>query len=173
MAIVRWRPWWAEEFEDFEKSFGELSQTFGQAKGFVPAIDVYQDKDNIMVETPLPGIDPDKVEISIENDVLTIKGISEQKKEIEEKEYYRREVRTGSFFRSVALPAHVIGERAEANYDQGILKIKIPKESENKSKTIKVKMIKNKVKEVNREAREATLGYSKGKGGALGHKKKK
>ena len=146
MAIVRWRPWWAEEFEDFEKSFGDLSRSFGQTKGFVPAIDVYQDKNNIMVETPLPGIDPEKVDISIENDILTIKGISEQKKEIEEKEYYRREVRTGSFYRSVALPSHVIGDKAEANYDQGVLKITIPKAPEAKLKTIKFKKIKDKNK---------------------------
>lgn len=144
MAIVRWRPLWADEFEDFDKNFGELAQAFGQTKGFVPAMDVYQDKDNIMVETPLPGIDPEKVDISIENDVLTIKGESDYKKEVEEKDYYRKEVRTGRFYRSVALPNHVIGDRAEANYDNGVLKIKIPKAPESKPKTIKVKMVKGK-----------------------------
>ncbi len=140
---MKYRPWWPDDFEDFDKNFGELSQAFGQAKGFVPAIDVYQDKDSVTVETPLPGIDPEKVDISIENDVLTIKGESEQKKEVDEKEYYRKEVRAGSFFRSVALPTHVIGDKAEASYDNGILKIVIPKAPESKPKTIKVKMLKD------------------------------
>ena len=146
MPIIRWKPWWAEEWDDLEKSFSDLPAIFSQSKSFVPAVDIYQDKDNVVVETPLPGVDPDKVNISIENDVLTIKGESEEKKEVEEKDYYRKEVRQGSFYRSVALPTHVLGEKAEAVYENGMLKITIPKAPEAKPKTIKVKTSKNKKK---------------------------
>ncbi len=146
MPIIRWRPWWADEWEDFEKPFSELPSLFHRGKGFIPAIDVYQDKDNVVVETPLPGIDPEKVDISIENDVLTIQGESEEKKEIEEKDYYRKEVRQGSFYRSVALPTRVLGDKANASYEKGMLKITIPKAPEAKPKTIKIKAVKEKKK---------------------------
>jgi len=107
--------------------------------GFVPAIDIYEDKNNVIVETQLAGVDPDKVDISIENDVLSIKGESVKRSEVEEKNYYRKEIRTGSFYRSVPLPAHVMGEKASAIAEDGVLKISIPKARGVKPKTIKIK----------------------------------
>ena len=83
-----------------------------------------------IVETGLVGIDPDKVNISIEHDVLTIKGESEKKSEVDDKNYYRKEIRRGSFYRSVPLPAHVIGDKASAVAEDGVLKISIPKAPE-------------------------------------------
>jgi HSP20 family protein len=110
----------------------------GDSAGFVPAVDVYEDKENLIVETQLAGIDPDKVSIAIENDVLTIKGESEKKSEVEDKNYYRKEIRRGSFFRSIALPTHVDGDKASAITTEGILKISIPKRNESGAKTIKI-----------------------------------
>lgn len=107
---------------------------------FTPAIDVYQDKDNVVVETPLPGVDSEKIEISIENDVLTISGSTESKKEIRREDYYRKEVMTGSFSRSVILPMSVKADEAEAHSEKGILKIVIPKAEEAKPKKIAVKI---------------------------------
>jgi HSP20 family protein len=135
MSLIQWKPT-IEPFEDFDRA---LNQFFNQShQGFVPSLDVYQDKDTVIVETPLPGVDPNKVNISIENDVLTIEGSSEKKSEVEEKDYYRKEVRTGSFHRAVALPTSVDGEKASAEYKNGILKISIPKEERAKPKQIKI-----------------------------------
>ncbi len=106
--------------------------------GFTPAIDMYEDKDNIIVETQLGGINPENVDISIENNVLNIKGESEKKSEIDEKNYYRKEIRRGSFYRSIALPTKVDGDGAKAVNEDGILKISIPKAPEVKPKTIKI-----------------------------------
>jgi len=117
--------------ETFEKSAGQ---------GFTPAVDVYQDKDNVYVQTPLAGVNPEDVDVSIENDVLTVKGESKKESEVDEKNYYRKEIRQGSFYRSVALPAHVIGEKAQAESHEGMLKIVVPKAPEAKTKTIKVKV---------------------------------
>ena len=75
----------------------------------------------------------------MEHDVLTIQGKSEQKSEVDEKNYYRREVRRGSFYRSVNLSAAVDGDKAEATYERGILKIKIPKTPAVRPKAITVK----------------------------------
>ena len=108
------------------------------SRAFVPAIDVYQDKDNVIVETPITGVDPEKLDISVENDVLTITGESEHKSEVDEKNYYRKEIRYGAFHRSVALPASVDGAKAKAEYEDGILKVVIPKEERAKPKKIQV-----------------------------------
>jgi HSP20 family protein len=108
--------------------------------GFAPALDVYQTKDDVVVEAPLPGLDPDQVSISIENDVLTLEGKFEHKTEVDDKNYYRREVRSGAFHRSVALPTAVSGEKAKATYEKGVLKIVIPKEERAKPRSVKIEV---------------------------------
>jgi HSP20 family protein len=110
----------------------------GSQFGYTPAVDIYEDNDNIVIETQLGGIDPAKVDVSIENNVLTIKGESEKKSEVEDKNYYRKEIRRGSFYRSIPLPTKVDGDKAKAQSGDGILKITIPKAAEIKSKTIKI-----------------------------------
>ena len=138
MPIVRWTPM-MPEINDFDKFFDEWPGMRGLSN-FVPTLDVYQTKDEVVVETALAGIDPDKVNISIANDVLTIEGTAEHKSEVDEKNYYRKEIRSGSFHRSVALPAAVDGDRAKATYEKGVLKITIPKAERAKPKTVKVEV---------------------------------
>lgn len=138
MALIKWTPFFPE-FEDMDKVFDSmLPAVRGDRFGFTPAVDMYEDKDDIVVETQLGGIDPEKVDISIENNVLTIKGESEKKSEVEEKNYYRKEIRRGSFYRSIPLPTKVDGDKASAVSEGGILKITVPKASEVKPKTIKI-----------------------------------
>ena len=136
-AIIRWTPF-LEPSEEMEKMLSE----FPNQMGFMPAVDMYEDKDNVIVETQLAGVDPEKVDISIENDVLTIRGEGEKKSEVEEKNYYKKEIRRGSFFRSVPLPAHVNGDMATAEAIDGVLKILVPKTPETKPKVIKIKTAK-------------------------------
>lgn len=114
----------------------------GNQFGFTPAVDMYEDKDNIIVETQLGGIDPEKVDVSIENNILTIKGESQKKSEVEDKNYYRKEIRSGSFYRQIPLPTKVDGDKASAINEDGILKISIPKAPEVKPKTIKIQKSK-------------------------------
>ena len=141
MAIIKWTPF-LEPFEDMEKMLSDWPALSSGQSGFTPAIDVYEDKNNVIVETQLAGIDPEKVDVSIENDVLSIKGESEKKSEVEDKNYYRKEIRRGSFYRSVALPAHVLGDKAGAEAIDGVLKITIPKAQEAKPKRIEIKTAK-------------------------------
>ena len=135
MPIVRYRP--LIQPDEFGSMFDDMMPS---SASFIPALDVYQDKNNVIVETPLSGIDSDKVEISVANDVLTIEGKTEKKSEVDDKKYYRKEIRTGSFHRAVALPVAVSGDKAEATYKDGMLKIIIPKEERAKKKTIKIKV---------------------------------
>jgi len=131
MQLIPFRPIWP----DLEDMFpGDLST-------FTPAVNVYEEKDHVVVETPLAGIDPEKVEVEIEDNVLKISGHTEAKSEVEDKDkhYYRREIRSGSFFRTVALPKAVDGGKAEATFKNGILTIRVPKLEEAKPRSIKIK----------------------------------
>jgi HSP20 family protein len=138
-ALIRWTPF-LEPFEDMDKMFNDFmpSNMRGMQSGYLPAIDLYEDKNNVIVEAQLAGIEPEKVDISIEKDVLTIKGESEQKSEVEDKNYYRKEIRRGGFFRTIPLPAHVLGDQASALAEDGVLKISIPKAPETLPKKVKI-----------------------------------
>lgn len=136
MPIIKWEPMFMDPFREMEQMLTG-SSTPGSA-GFTPAVDVYQTKDAVIVETPLAGVDPKDVEITIENDVLTIRGESKRESEVDEKNYYRKEVRAGSFYRSVALPTKVVSDKAAAESHEGMLKISIPKAPESKPKTVKI-----------------------------------
>jgi len=142
MAIVKWTPF-LEPFEEMDKMMNELWPSSWPtmargAFGYMPAVDMYEDKENVIVETQLAGIDPEKVDILIENDILTIKGESEKKTEVEDKNYYRKEIRRGSFYRSIPLPTHVLGDKAAAVAENGVLKISVPKAPEALPKKIKI-----------------------------------
>jgi len=138
MSLIKWTPF-LSEFDDMDKMMESMLPTVrGNQFGFTPAVDMYEDKDNIIVETQLGGIDPEKVDISIENNVLTIKGESEKKSEVEDKNYYRKEIRRGAFYRSIPLPTKVDGDAASAVNEDGVLKITVPKAAEIKPKTIKI-----------------------------------
>ncbi len=134
MSLIKWAPF-LEPFEEMEKM---LTNNRGSQTGYVPEIDMYEEKDSVIVEAQLAGMDPEKVSVSVENDTLCIKGESEKKSEVEDKNYYRKEIRRGSFYRSIQLPAHVNGDKAQAVAEDGVLKITIPKAQAIKSKTIKI-----------------------------------
>ncbi len=138
MPIVKWTPA-GNIFDDMDSMFNDAWLPV-MRQNFAPAADVYEDKDNVVVEMPLANIDPQKVDITVENNVLTVSGKSEHKSEVDEKSYYRKEIRTGSFSRTIALPKSVRGDKAEASYDKGVLKIVVPKAEEAKPKTIKVQV---------------------------------
>ena len=137
MAIVKWTP--MDIFDDMDRFFSDDVRGMRLPRLMTPAVDVYEDKDHVMVEAPLAGVDPAKVNIEIEDNVLKISGSSEHHTEVDEKNYYRKEIRSGAFYRAVALPKAVVGEKAEATFKDGILKISVPKADEAKPKRITVK----------------------------------
>ncbi len=144
MAIVKWSPLADLGFRDLDKFFEEDMIPFIPAmpRMFEPAMDIYQTKDNVVVETPLAGVDPKDVKITIDDDILTVEGEMKKKTEVKEKDYYRREVRRGSFRRLVAMPVPVKKDKANAESENGILRITIPKAEVKKPKQIAVKVKK-------------------------------
>ena len=137
MAIVKWTP--MDVMDDMDRFLDASWMPMVPQRIMNPAMDVYEDKETVIVETPLVGIDPTKVSIEIEDNILKISGQSSHKSEVDDKNYYRKEVRYGSFYRAISLPKAVVGEKAEANYKDGILKITVPKAEEAKPRRISVK----------------------------------
>lgn len=104
-----------------------------------PAIDMYQTDDEVVVKAALPGFKADEVQINITGDVLTIRGELKHEEEKKERAWHIREQRWGSFERSVALPTAVTSDKANADFENGILTITLPKAEEVKPRTITVK----------------------------------
>jgi len=127
MSLIPWSPF-LDTFESLENNF----------QNFVPAMDVYEEKDNVVVEATLAGIKPEDVDIKVHDDVLTIEGQRQTSSEVDEKNYYRKEVRSGSFHRSIVLPASVQADKAKADFENGLLKIILPKEEKAQAKSIKI-----------------------------------
>ncbi len=137
MPIIPWRP-----FSDLEKFFEEdwFLPAFPSIKIIEPAMDIYETDKEVIAEINLPGVDPEKIEVSVKNQILTVSGKVEEKKEEKEKGYWRREIRKGSFERMVRLPAPIKEDKVEANYEKGILKITMPKVETKKEKAVKIKI---------------------------------
>ncbi len=124
MSIIRWSPM-LPQFEDL-----------------FPAMDVYETEKAVVVETALPGINPDEVKVSVEKGVLTVTGESKKEHEVDDKNYYRKEMRSGSFFRQVALPAPVLEDKVEAMFEDGLLKVTCPKAEQTVAKKVNVRIVK-------------------------------
>jgi HSP20 family protein len=117
------RPWRLMQSQDFETAF---------------PVEVSQTDDEIEVKAALPGIRAEDVEISVANGVLSIKGEHKAETEDKKRDYYRREIRYGSFQRSLSLPVSVDADKAQAHYEDGILSLRLPKAESLRPKQIKV-----------------------------------
>ena len=140
MSLIRWSPMW-DPFSEVDEVVNRLPAVQNSMKAFVPALDMYETDSAVVIETPLAGVNPEDVKVSVEKGVLTIQGESKKEHEIEEKNYYRKEVRSGAFYRQVPLPAPVQEDKVEAAFEGGLLKITCPKESPAHAKKIDVKVV--------------------------------
>ncbi|MFA6429210.1 MAG: Hsp20/alpha crystallin family protein [Patescibacteria group bacterium] len=89
-------------------------------------VDIYRDKDMLVIRSPMAGVKPDDVDISIHNDMLTIRGKRESFDEINEDDWFYQECYWGGFSRSLILPADVHGDQAQASLKNGVLEIRVP-----------------------------------------------
>ncbi len=102
-------------------------------------IDVYQTDDDIIIKSTIAGVNPEDLDVAINNDMITIKGERKFEDEVNEENFYYQECYWGTFSRSVVLPVDVIAEKIEASLKNGILTIKLPKADTNRTKKIKVR----------------------------------
>ncbi len=115
------------------------SSTYREDRPWALALDVAETEDKFIVKASLPGINPDDLDITFTDNVLTIKGEIKEEQDIEEGKYHLRERRYGMFQRSIALPVPVDANKIEAVYKDGVLTLFIPKVEEIKPKKISVK----------------------------------
>jgi HSP20 family protein len=109
---------------------------------FAPPVDVYEDEHNITLKIEVPGIDEKDINVSIENNTLTVRGERRFEKDEKEENFHRVERMYGSFTRSFTLPNTVETEQVTAHYEKGVLKIRLAKKAEAKPKLIKVNVEK-------------------------------
>ena len=124
----------------FEQGFGRFP-SLRNGEEFGPStlgLDVYETDGSYVVKAAVPGVDPDQLDIEVKDDVLTIRGSFEQRDESEDENYLRRELRTGSFERTLRLPPTVDAANADAQFDRGMLKLTLPKKEEAKAHAIKI-----------------------------------
>ena len=106
----------------------------------VPALDVYEQKDDLIVKAEIPGLSKDEIDISLDGNVLTIKGEKRQEEEVKEEDYYRCERAFGSFLRTFELPMAVRTDKVNATFNNGVLEIRMPKSEDAKKSVVKVKV---------------------------------
>ena len=106
----------------------------------IPSLDVYEEKDAVVVKAELPGMKKEDIEVNLTGETLTIKGEKKEDKEVKEDNYYRRERSYGSFLRTVALPCEVKSDEIKASFKDGVLDIRLPKTEEAKKKSVAVKI---------------------------------
>ena len=125
----------------FDRELDALVNWNGQ-RAFVPALDVVERADAYLISAELPGVDPSAVEISFENNTLTLRGTKQPSlapQQNEELRVYTAERLSGTFERAVRLPEYVEGDKIEASYSQGVLLITIPKAQAARPRKIEIK----------------------------------
>lgn len=138
MAILsRWDPF--SELQRLTDQMLRGGALEGTARGFAPAVNIYEDEGAIYVKAEVPGVSAQNVHIDVENNVLTISGERKLEREDKREGYHRIETAYGNFTRSFSLPESVDAEHVEADLTDGMLSVKIPKKPEVSPKRIEVK----------------------------------
>jgi HSP20 family protein len=143
-VLTRWEP--VREFATlqdrlnrlFQHSFSEGQDESLTTSSFAPAVDVYEDEHSFTLKLEVPGIDEKDIDVRVENHTLTVRGERKFEQDEKEENYRRVERQYGSFTRTFTLPNTVDNETVSANYDKGVLKIKLAKKAEAKPKQIKI-----------------------------------
>jgi len=154
-TISRWDPF--QDVLSLREAMNQLVEesfvrpTAGQSgQNFVPALDLSETPEGYLVEAALPGVKPEDVEVTVENNVLTIKGETRQETDSKQRNFHRIERRFGSFQRTIGLPTTVKADAIQASLTNGILRLEIPKAEEVKPRKISVNVGENKALEVGR-----------------------
>jgi HSP20 family protein len=149
MAIIRWEP--AREINSLQNEMNRLFSTFfdapaaaagtgGSPRRWIPAMDLVETDDHFVLRADLPGLSEDDVDLSLEDNVLTLSG--ERKTEHEERGegFYRLERAAGTFSRSLTLPEGVDGDAIAATFDKGVLEVRIPKPEQRKPRKLQIQV---------------------------------
>ena len=144
MSLVRWDPFGSLERQMVDRFFDptwrrEPSERAAPPSRSTPAVDAHEKDGSIHVTLELPGVEMKDVGVTLENNVLTIRGERRAEKDNDDKSYHWRERAFGAFERSFTLPATVDRDKVQASYKNGVLEIVIPRKAEAKPKQIAIK----------------------------------
>jgi HSP20 family protein len=144
--MIPWRPF--RELEDMERSFDDLlswpsvpamwRRMPSMEMGWAPAVDVFEKDDRFVVKAELPGMKEKDIDVSVVGNRLVIRGERKAESEVKKEDYYYSERSYGSFSRSIDIPSDVDAKKIEANYDDGVLEINLPKTPGVKPKKVSV-----------------------------------
>jgi HSP20 family protein len=144
-SLMRQRPmvanWGLMDLRDeIEKMFHDFGAGGETGEGFwTPSVDISEEPDKLIMAAELPGVDKKDVKISLHENVLTIEGQKSRQTEEQKDKYYRCERSYGRFSRSFTLPTHVVADKIDANYKDGILTVTLPKVEEAQPRQIQIK----------------------------------
>lgn len=133
-------PW--DSNDDFGRLWQEFNQRFGMSESaqFQASLDVHETPEAYVIEADMPGLSRDDVNIEVVGDVVTIKGERKFEQKAEEENYHRVERRFGSFSRSLSIPGGFDADKVDANFENGVLKVTLPKPDEHKPRKIQVQV---------------------------------
>jgi HSP20 family protein len=143
MALVRWDP--AQELDTLQMDLNRVFDGFfgrrtanEAARRWIPAMDLIETDDHLVLKADLPGLDRDDVEIEIKDGVLTVSGERKTEHERSSNGYHRVERAVGRFSRSLSLPEGVDADQVQADFDKGVLEVRIPKPAERKPHRVQI-----------------------------------
>jgi HSP20 family protein len=151
MAMDLWRPRAglarrrSEPFRTFDDFVNRMFDDWlsprvtGEARGWSPAVDMIDQKNEIVLRTDLPGLDQKDIQVNVENGMLTIRGTRDEEREAKDEDYYCCERWSGGFSRTVTLPPGIDPEKISATFKNGVLEVRVPKSSQSVGKSIEVK----------------------------------
>jgi HSP20 family protein len=163
--LSRWDPF--REFSTMQDRMNRMNRLFREpyspegpeealtTTSFAPPVDIYEDEHNILLKLEVPGIDEKDIDVRIDNNTLTVNGERNIEKEEKEENFRRVERQYGSFTRSFTLPSSVDSGQVSADYNKGVLKIKLAKKAEAKPKQIKVNVGSEKTLEAKASSKAA------------------
>src|SRR6201996_667273 len=142
MVVTRWDPF--REVAALQNRVNSLFRDFNEGESslttisFIPAVDIYEEEKKIILKLEVPGVPEKDLDVTVENNTLTVKGERKFEKEEKEENFHRIERRYGSFSRAFTLPTTVETENIAAKYENGVLKCELKKKHEAQPKQIKV-----------------------------------
>ena len=143
MVLRRWEPFsemrrMHENMDRLWKGFNANGENGHEIEQWAIPLDVIEEDDNVVVRASLPGVNTDDIDVTVENDVLTIKGHSSVERDHKEGNYLMKERRSGSFHRSLRLPDTIDADKATPHYDNGVLTVTLPKVEAKKARKLTV-----------------------------------
>ena len=149
MALIRWEP--VAELNSLQNEMNRLFNTFfdqpapagrggGQARRWIPPMDLVETKDHYVLRADLPGLFEEEVNVQLQDNVLTISGERKAQHETEHEGYYRLERAFGGFSRSLTLPEGIDPDAVQAHFDRGVLELRIPKPEQKRPRQVQIKL---------------------------------